>query len=153
MIYYYLITALVTLLCLIFLIFHFELNKVNYLLMILFILLTITNGGFLAIALSETLSEAILAKKVCYFGACFLPVVLLFLVCEICNYKVSMWIRRIIYSICFFVYAMVLSIGFTDWYYKDISLKEVDGVSVLVYDYGSFHALFYIILLCGNIDI
>jgi len=146
MIYYYLITALVTLLCLIFLIFHFELNKVNYLLMILFILLTITNGGFLAIALSETVSEAVLAKKVCYFGACFLPVVLLFLVCEICNYKVIMWIRRVIYSICFFVYAMVLSIGITDWYYKDISLKEVDGVSVLVYDYGSFHVLFYIIL-------
>lgn len=146
MIYYYLITALVTLLCLIFLIFHFELNKVNYLLIVLFLLLTITNSGFLAIALSETLSEAILAKKVCYFGACFLPVVLLFLVCEICNYKVSMWVRRVIYSICFFVYAMVLSIGITDWYYKDISLKEVDGVSVLVYDYGSFHALFYIIL-------
>ena len=63
MIYYYLITALVTLLCLIFLIFHFELNKVNYLLIVLFLLLTITNSGFLAIALSETLSEAILAKK------------------------------------------------------------------------------------------
>ncbi len=146
MIYYYLITALVTLLCLIFLIFHFELNKVNYLLIVLFLLLTITNSGFLAIALSETLSEAILAKKVCYFGACFLPAVLLFLVCEICNYKVSMWVRRVIYSICFFVYAMVLSIGFTDWYYKDISLRKIDGVSVLAYDYGSFHVLFYVIL-------
>ena len=146
MIYYYLITASVTLLCLVFLIMHFEYNKVNFYLMIIFVLLTVANGGFLSIAISKTVEEAILAKKICYLGACFLPIVLFLLVCEICNYRVKAWLRKILYFFGFFVYAMVLSIGITGWYYRNVSLKQVEGISVLVYDYGIFHAFFYVLL-------
>ena len=59
--------------------------------MLLLLFMTIANGGYLAIAISTNVSEAILANRICYLGGCFIPPITLFLLCAIANYKIPMW--------------------------------------------------------------
>lgn len=146
MIYYYLITTLLTLISLLILIFTFEVKKVNYYFMIMSIVLAIANGGYLAIALSNDIGGAILGNKICYLGGCFVPVVTLFLLCTICNYSVPVWLRIVLYSYSFLVYLMVLSIGYSDIYYAEAHLEEYNGVTVLAHTYGVGHIFFYVIM-------
>lgn len=146
MIYYYLVTTLLTFISLIILIFSFEVKKVNYYFMVMTILLAIANGGYLAIALSDNMREAILGNKICYLGGCFVPVVTLMLLCTICNYNVPTWMRVGLYSYSFIVYAMVLTIGYSDIYYKEAHLEEYRGVTVLAHTYGAGHKFFYVIM-------
>ena len=140
------IMAVLTLLSLIILIFTFEPKKTNYYFMVLLILLAVANGGYWAVAMSSTVEEAILANKISYIGGCFTPVVTLFLVCDICNFKVPTWVRRGIYTYSFLVYAMVLTIGFNPLYYKETYLEKWGNATVLSRTYGVGHAFFYIIL-------
>jgi len=146
MIHYYVITTFVTLVGLLILIFNYKTNKVNFFFLLIMLLMTIANAGYLAIALSTTLSEAILANKFCYISGCFNPPVLLFLICEICNYKVPKWLRVSLYSYSFIVYMMVLTIGFNTFYYDTVFLKSIGGVTVLGHTYGIGHIFFNVIV-------
>lgn len=146
MIYYYLITTILTFLSLVILIFAFEIKKVNYYFMFLFLLMTLANGGYLSIALSTTVTEAVLANKICYLGGCFLPPITLFLICAICNYKIPFWLRWLLYSYSFLVYAMVLTIGFNNFYYTGFYLEKYDNATVLGHTYGIGHSFYYVIL-------
>lgn len=146
MIAYYLITTVLTLLSFIAMIVLFENKKINYYFMMLLLLMTLANGGYLAIALSSTVEEAILANKIVYLGGCFVPVVMLFLICTLAHYKVPVWVRCALYGYSFLVYAMVLTIGYTPFYYKETHLETVKNVSVIGQTYGTGHIFFYIIL-------
>ena len=143
---YYLISALLTFLSLAIIIFTFEVRKTNYYFMLWFVIMAIANGGYLALALSDSLSEAVLANKICYLGGCFVQPVAFFLTCTICNYSVSKWLRVILYTFSFVVYGMVLSIGYSDIYYKETYLDKFGGATVLGHTYGIGHAFFYVIL-------
>ena len=81
MVNYYLITAVLAVISLLILIFIFEPKKTNYYFMILQIMFAITNGAYLAIAVATSLEEAVLANKISYLGGCFMPPVILFLIC------------------------------------------------------------------------
>jgi len=146
MLYYYLITALLAFISLVILIYSFEVKKINYYCMILMVLFAVANGGYLAIALSTNVSEAILGNKICYLGGCFVPIVTLFLLCSICNYNIPVWLRALLYSYSFIVYGMVLTIGYSPIYYKEAFLEEFYGVTVLGHVYGIGHKFFNVIM-------
>lgn len=146
MVNYYLITTAMTLLAFIIIIFIYEPRKTNYYFMILMLLMAQTNCGYLAISVSTNLREAILANKICYLGGCFMPPILLFLICAICNYNVSTWLRCILYGYSAFVYIMVMTSDYSDFYYKDLYLEEYQGATVLGRSYGPGHNFFYVIL-------
>lgn len=146
MITYYASMAVLTLVCFLLLVGNYELKKMNHYSVIILLLMTIANGGYLVIALSETLSEAVLANKLCYLGGCFLPPLWLLLICTICNYNLKRWIRNLLYGYSFMVYAMVLTIGYNDFYYKEAFLESYKGATVLGHTYGPGHAFFYVIL-------
>ncbi len=146
MITYYAGMAALTLICFLLLVGNYELKKMNHYSVIILLLMTIANGGYLIIALSETLSEAVLANKLCYLGGCFLPPLWLLLICTICNYNLKRWIRNLLYGYSFMVYAMVLTIGYNDFYYKEAFLESYKGATVLGHTYGPGHAFFYVIL-------
>lgn len=146
MITYYTVMAVLTLVCLLVLVSNYELKKMNHYSVLIMLLMTISNGGYLAIALSENLSEAVLANKLCYLGGCFLPPLLLMLICVICNYSVKRWMRNLLYGYSFIVYVMVLSIGYSDFYYDEIFLETYKSATVLGHTYGPGHMFFYVIL-------
>lgn len=146
MLVYYIITTVLSAIGLIILIGTYEPKKTNYYFMILMLLMAIANGGYLALALSGTLSEAVLANKVVYLGGCFLPLIWLLMICALCNYPVARWMKNILYAYSILVYGMVLSIGYSDFYYSEMALEKYQDITVLGHTYGPGHKFFYVIL-------
>ena len=144
---YYIITTLLVLINFIVLIFLVEGKKINYYFTIMFLLMVVSALGYLACAISTTVSEAVLANKIIYVGGCFVPPVLFLSICTVCNLKIKSWLKNSLYIFSFFVFFMVLSTGFSEIYYKkDFSLSSSYGCSILNYEYGPGHFAFYIII-------
>ena len=148
MITYYAVTAILVAIAFFIFIFSYELKKINYFFMVMLMLRMIANSCYLILAYSTTLGEAILANKFCYIAGCFLPPLTLFWVCAICNIKIRKWVRNLIYGFCAAVYGMALTVGYSDFYYKTVSLEKIDGASVLTKTYGPGHT-FFVLLLYG----
>ncbi|MBQ3162049.1 MAG: response regulator [Oscillospiraceae bacterium] len=146
MIVYYLITAGLGLINLLILIFAFENKKVNYYFMILMIIMAISNGGYLALGLSDTVEEAVLANKIAYIGGCFTSPIMIFLICSICKINLNKWFRIGIYTYCFIVYGMILTTDYNKLYYTSTDIDEFGNSTVLVNSYGPGHTFFYFIL-------
>lgn len=146
MIIYYLATTILAFLNLIMLVYTYENKKANYYFMLSILIMALSNLGYFALSVSTQLYEAILANKIGYVGGCFIPLITLFMICTICNFKIKTWLRYILYASSFGVYFMVLTIGYTDWYYKDLSLGKLGNATILVHSYGIGHIFFYVIL-------
>lgn len=113
----------------------------------MFLLMVVSALGYLACAISTTVSEAVLANKIIYVGGCFVPPVLFLSICTVCNLKIKSWLKNSLYVFSFFVFFMVLSTGFSEIYYKkDFSLSSSYGCSILNYEYGPGHFAFYLII-------
>ncbi|MGN0365869.1 MAG: HD domain-containing phosphohydrolase [Suilimivivens sp.] len=146
MIAYYLITAVLTFINLMIFIFSFDKKRISAYFTFMALLMVLANGGYLALALSTNLQEAVLANKIIYLGGCFVPPILLISICVICNYKVADWLRIVIYTYSFLVYAMVLTIGHNHLYYSEIFLDKFGNSTVLGHEYGIGHNCFYVIV-------
>lgn len=143
--YYAAATILAVISFMLFLIFS-DGKTINSQMLLFALLLLVTNGGYLAVSLSSTLSEAILANKISYLGGCFIPPVLISIALGICRYKTPkfVYIALVLYSII--VYSFVLTTGYSNIYYSDTSLIRYNGASVLKRSYGPAHLLFTIML-------
>ena len=146
MITYYLITTGLALINLLILIFTFENKKVNYYFMMLMLIMAVSNGGYLALGLSDTVEEAVLANKIAYIGGCFTSPVMIFLICSICKINLSKWYRFGIYTYCFIVYGMILTVDYNKLYYTEYHIEQFGDSTILVNSYGHGHSLFYLIL-------
>ena len=73
MVYYYYIAVILSFINLVCFIYTFEGKKVNCLLLLINLLMLVSNLGYLAKALAQTLPEAVIALKICYIGGCFIP--------------------------------------------------------------------------------
>ncbi len=146
MIAYYLITTGLSIINLFILIFVFDNKKINYYFMMLMLIMAVSNGGYLALALSETVEEAILANKIAYLGGCFTSPLMIFLICSICKINISKWYRFCIYVYCFIVYGMILTVDYNQLYYKEYHIERFSDSTILVNSYSFGHTLFYLIL-------
>ncbi len=146
MIFYYVITAILSMVNLVFLVYTYENKKANYYFMLSMVIMALSNCGYLALAFSTQLNEAVLAHKISYIGGCFVPLITLFMICTICNVSIPGWIRYILYALSFGVYFMVLTIGYSDLYYSNLSLGKLGNATVLLHSYEAGHIPFYIFL-------
>ncbi len=146
MIAYYLITTGLALINLLILLFTFENKKVNYYFMMLMLIMAISNGGYLALGLSGSVEEAVLANKIAYIGGCFTSPIMIFLICSICKIALSKWYRFGIYMYCFIVYGMILTVDYNKLYYTEYHIEQFGDSTILVNTYGWGHTLFYLIL-------
>ena len=58
----------------------FREKKINFYMLSMLALIMVSNGGNLAMAMSESLAEAYIAKKIHYIGACFIPPIMLMVI-------------------------------------------------------------------------
>lgn len=147
MISYYFGMFIVTIICFFLVWYENQNRKTNYYYIILIFIMMISNAGYLAVALSTSVEEVILANKILYLGRYFVPPVTISLICKLINYKMHMWMKYILYGISVFAYGMVLTIGYSDLYYKDVYLKSYRDVTVTGYTYGIGHTVFYFFIL------
>lgn len=148
MIIYYSICLVLSFFSLIICIFFNVEKKINTLFVILTLIMAMANFGYLSLALSETVEEALYANKISYLGGCFISPVLFFLILRVCNYKIPSWLKFLLSGISFFVYLLVLSTGFTTIYYENQWIGKYFDSTILIQENGPLYYSFTITLVC-----
>lgn len=89
------------------------------------------NGGLLAISISDSAGQAILANNIVNLGVCFEPVFYFFCMCEVCHVKLPHKIKIPLA----FVQLVILALGFTGdvltIYYRELNFVYRPGGSIL----------------------
>lgn len=107
-----------------------------------------TLGGWL-IAQSETVEQAILANKILYVGACYVLLILCMILARLSNVRIPQKVFLVLGIFCTIVLGTVMTIGYSDIYYKSVKLIDAGGFHYLVKEYGPAHQLFTVLeLVC-----
>lgn len=118
---------------------HFDVHMTS-----IFILVPVANLAYL-LTYSTHVPEATLALlKFSYIGGCFLPWLTTMCVLRMCNIPVSRLIKMLTISISSTVYAGVLTIGYSNLFYKNYTIKLVGEKWVQEKEYGPLHTVHYI---------
>ena len=110
---------------------------------LLFVLFPINNLSFLMQFESKTLDELILSIKVSYIGGSYMILMIMLAVFNLCNIKLSRWMRLCFMFITTSIFISSLSIGHNQLFYRGISLSE-NGV--ITKDYGVMHTMFTVMV-------
>ena len=123
---------------------HFDGNMT-----IMTVLVPIINLGFVLMGTSHTPEEALTGLKLTYIGGCFLLPSAMFLIYTICGVPLKGWMRAIIIALSAGVYVTVLTIGYSDIFYKTIpDLDYAYGAAYLTNKhYGFMHTVFYAMVM------
>jgi len=117
-------------------------RKVDVILFVSVILVTINCLGRYLLASAETLELAVAANKVIYVGACYAPLMLVIALAKLCNRDLSTVKKVILLSFSTVIMLSVMTIGKSELYYKQVELGHGDGYNYLIKEYGPFHSLY-----------
>ena len=117
----------------------------------LFVAVFVINLGYAFGSASTTLQEALLANKISYAGAVFLPLFMLLIIMDECRVKRNKIIVSVLMCISGAIFLLTMTPGYTTWYYESIELVFVNGGAKLVKTYGPLHNLYlwYLVLYFG----
>lgn len=104
--------------------------------------IAVTNSGYFLLSVSKTLSVALIANRISYFGSAFLPAIMIVMIADLCGMNYSKKLLSVLFTVSFFMFLLAASGGVFDFYYRDVSIEIVDGVSYLVKEYGPLHSLY-----------
>lgn len=122
-------------------------KKKDFRLFFLFVSVTVVNFGYLLLSLSETLEFALWANRISYLGSVFLPMSMLMIILNNIKIKCPKWVLISLSAVGILVFLIAASPGVLDIYYKEVSLVQVNGVSMLKKVYGPLHRIYLIYLL------
>ncbi len=114
--------------------------------------ITLNCFGQYLISTAENLDVALLAHKILSIGGCFTAPIAVFIVVQFCGLKMPKLVNITLYGLAFITYGFILSIGYNDFYYKNVELcynRKYD-YHYLVKEYGPAHNLYTaLIALCA----
>lgn len=145
MINFYIVMFIIAIINLVILLFK-QTHKNNIYMGAIFIIVAISNWGYLEMALADTIGEAILAQKIAYIAAAYCSATIFLLILQTCKYKLLSVIEFLIYLIPFVVLIAVATIGYSDLYYKNVEIHKINGITILDKEYGVWHTVYYFIL-------
>lgn len=108
----------------------------------LFNYLMVAQLGHFFLALSTNIREALLANKIAYIGAAFLPLLVFLGVLSVCQIKLNRKLYVVLMVSNGFIFAMACTAGFLPWYYESAEYVVTAGVGNFVAKYGPLHACF-----------
>ena len=123
-------------------------RKKNVWFIVMFSAILVVNIGYFCLAVSSSLSEALLANRIVYLGQVVLPAAMLMIILSVTNTPVKKWLPDCLLGLSAVVLFIAGSPGYLDIYYKEVSFEIVDGVARLVKVYGPLHPL-YLLYLVG----
>lgn len=112
----------------------------------MFHVMTIELIGHMFLGLSTNLEEALLANKVAYVGAVYVPFLFFMGELTICNIKIPKFLYIILFIFSTTVFAFAATAGYSDIYYKSATLVQRGGVSDLLVEFGPMHMLYNVML-------
>lgn len=115
--------------------------------LLMFSAVLVVNIGYFCLAISTSLSEALLANRISYLGSVLLPFAMLMIILNVTNTNYKKWLPWCLLGLSAAILFIVASPGYLDIYYKEVSFAIVNGVATLVKVYGPLHPLYLIYLL------
>lgn len=116
-------------------------------LLTLYLCACVTNLGYLLLSLSKTVEFALAANKIAYFGQVFIIMCMFMIISKLCGFSCDKWVICTLAGTAAVMFAMVLTTGHLDWYYKSVELIQVDGAAKLIKEYGVLHPVYLIYVL------
>lgn len=114
---------------------------------LLFSSVLVVNAGYLALSVSKTVEEALLANRIAYLGSVFLPLFMLMIIMNVSKIAHKKWLTAALIALGAVVLVIAGSPGYLDIYYKEVTLEVVNGMTVLNKVYGPWHGIYLIYLL------
>ena len=109
--------------------------------------MVISNGGYLAISVSETVDAAIIGNCLVYLGGCYAPLFVFFIGLDLTKIRIPKLVSLLMFIYTTVVVFFTFTIGRLPIYYKSIDIERVNGYTVLVKEYGPLHNLYLIMLV------
>lgn len=115
--------------------------------LLLFVSVLVVNVGYFSLSVSRELEGALVANRVAYFGSVFLPLSMLMILLHVMDLKCPKWLVGLLIGLSVVVFVIAASPGYSDIYYKEVTLERINGVAVLQKVYGPLHSLYLFYLL------
>ncbi len=122
-------------------------KKIDTLFILLEFAITTSCLGRFMISISQSVDAAIIANKLLYIGGCYIPLLLVIILFKLCNLKLPRAATILMTTYSTVVMTLVMTIGYSDIYYKDVQLVITDGYSWLDKTYGPLHILYPIMMV------
>ena len=116
-------------------------------LLLLFGSVAVVNLGYFFLALSQNVSQALMANRLAYLGSVFLPLAMLMSILRVCDLRYKKWLPYALFTLGGIIFLITASPGILPIYYKEISITTVNGATTLVKVYGPLHNLYIFYLL------
>lgn len=113
----------------------------------LYICVFLTNAGYYLLSISKTLTFALWANRISYFGAAFAVLTMVLIVMDACNIPLRKATTTVLTGISLAAFLLAATAPWQGLYYADVSIEIVDGVTRLVKTYGPLHILYAVYLL------
>ena len=131
---------------LLFLGYCFLVKEKNFWFILLYTAVFVVNSGYLALSLARDLDGALLANQISYFGAASLPLAMLMIIITACRIPVPRWMAAVLVLISLAAFLLAASGGYSDLYYKEVAVIEINGACYLSKVYGPLHFLYTVYL-------
>lgn len=92
------------------------------------------NCGYFLLAAAGSLSMAMFANGVSYFGAAYSMLAMLFIISDVCQMKKRKLVRYILIGISTAAFALAASGDLFGLYYHSVSIAQVNGMTRLIKD-------------------
>lgn len=143
----YAVVALISLLMVVFYLF-FE-KKKSFRFFSLYALVAVANCGYLMLAVSDSLSAALWANRISYFGCAYAIITMFFIISKVCGLELKRAAAAALMLLSTAAFALAATGGWLDIYYSSVALETVNGVARLVKSYAPAHILYPVyIVVC-----
>lgn len=106
----------------------------------------VVNSGYLLLALSRSLPQALWANRLSYLGSVFLPPAMFMIIENVTKLSRPKWQSGVMLGVGILIFFIAASPGILPIYYKEVSFAVVNGVGTLQKVYGPLHSLYYVYL-------
>ena len=107
----------------------------------------IVNSGYFLLAAANSLSMAMFANGMSYFGAAYSMLAMLLIISEVCRMKKRKWLRVFFIGVSTAAFALAASGDWLGLYYTSVDITSIGGMTKLVKEYGPLHILYTVYLL------
>ena len=112
----------------------------------LFFCVAVSNGGYFLLSVCSSLAVARIANALSYFGGAFSMLLMLLIICDVCQVGGGKRLTWILAGISTVFFALAASGDWMGLYYRAVSLEVVEGTTHLVKEYGPLHCLYAVYL-------
>ena len=112
-----------------------------------FILVPIANLGYLLVYTVHEATAVTALLKIIYACGCFFPWLVTMFILYLCQIQVSRLVRIGSFLVSSVIFFFVLTSGYSDFFYKSLSVEQVGSLWVIHKEYGPVHFLHYICII------